>query len=68
MTDLYFWRNVEQKPCSVCGKPHEFVSRRCVPLLFTDDFIKYERLLARDEFAKAIEVEREWERGAGLVE
>jgi hypothetical protein len=62
-TDLYFWRNVDRKPCGICGDVHEFVTKSCVPILFTDEFIKYERRLAQDEFAKAVDIRTEWGQG-----
>ncbi len=56
MDDRYYWRNVEGKVCA-CGSVHELVTRDCVPVLFEDQVIRYERRLAPAEFISAAQLQ-----------
>jgi hypothetical protein len=50
--DHYLWRNVERKRCQECGRVHRFLTKACLPILFTEEYIRYERRLFPGEFVK----------------
>jgi hypothetical protein len=56
MDDHYYWRNVGRKVCAACGSVHELVTRDCVPVLFEEQVIRYERRLAPSEFISAAQL------------
>jgi hypothetical protein len=41
--------------CAGCGSVHELVTRECVPVLFDEPVIRYERRLAPAEFISTAE-------------
>jgi hypothetical protein len=57
MDDRYYWRNVDRKVCAACGAVHELVTRDCVPVLFEEQVIRYERRLAPREFISVAQLQ-----------
>ena len=58
MDDRFYWRNVERKVCGTCGAVHELITSDCVPVLYEEPVIRYERRIAPAEFVPAAELQK----------